>query len=157
MDPIKKLAESEPAKKAASLMEDFKKFAFKGNMIDLAVGLIIGTAFGGIIKSLVENIFMPLVSLVLPAEHGYSEWTIKVGEKVIPYGKFLGELVNFLVVALVLYLFIAKFLGWIMRKREEGPPALTTDQELLTEIRDLLKPPAQAAAPPPIAPERGTA
>src|SRR5262249_42343595 len=115
MDPIKKLAESEPAKKAASLMEDFQKFAFKGNMIDLAVGLIIGTAFGGIIKSLVENIFMPLISFVLPAEHGYTEWTIKVDDKTIPYGKFLGELVNFLVVALVLYLFIAKFLGWIMR------------------------------------------
>ena len=139
MDPIKKLTESEPAKKAASLLDDFNKFAFKGNVLDLAVGVIIGAAFAKIIDSLVKQIIMPLVSLVLPGEQGYKNWKIVVGEKVIPYGEFLGELVNFLIVALVLYLFIVKFLGWIMRNREEAPPALTKEQELLTEIRDLLK------------------
>lgn len=147
MDPIKKLTEFEPAKKAFSLVDEFKKFAFKGNMIDLAVGVIIGAAFGKIIESLVKNIFMPLISLVLPGEQGYLHWKVMVGQKEVPYGLFLGELVNFLVVALVLYLFIVKFLGWIMRNREVEPPALTKDQELLTEIRDLLKSQQPAPAP----------
>jgi large conductance mechanosensitive channel len=95
---------------------------------------------------------MPLVSLVLPGEQGYVHWKIVVGEKEVPYGLFLGELVNFLIVALAIYLFIVKFLGWIMRAREEEPPVLTKDQELLTEIRDLLKKepatPVSPALPP---------
>lgn len=148
MEPIKNL---EPAKKAAAAVGDFKKFAFKGNMVDLAVGVIIGAAFGKIIDSLVRDIFMPLISLVLPGEQGYKGWKIVVGQKEVNFGIFLGELVNFLVVALVLYLCIVKFLGWFMRKREEEPPKLTKDQELLTEIRDLLKKeqPAPEPVPPP--------
>jgi large conductance mechanosensitive channel len=142
MEPIKKLTESPPAKKALSLLDEFKKFAFKGNVIDLAVGVIIGAAFGKIIDSLVKNIFMPLVSFVLPSEQGYQKWTIQVGQKSIHYGEFIADLINFLVVALALYLFIVKFLGWIMRAREAEPPALTKEQQLLTEIRDLLKEPA---------------
>ena len=67
-------------------------------------------------------------------------WIVPGTEKVIPYGLFLGEVVNFLILALVLFLFIVKFLGWIMRtKKEAPPPPLTKDQELLIEIRDLLK------------------
>jgi large conductance mechanosensitive channel len=130
----------DPAKKAFSLFDEFKKFAFKGNVVDLAIGVIIGAAFGAIVKSLVEDIIMPLIGLVLPGNKGYEGWFWKVGEQIIPYGKFLGALVNFLLIALVLYIFIVKFLGWIMRsKTEEPPPPLTKDQELLTEIRDLLK------------------
>ena len=68
----------DPTKKHLSLFEEFKNFALKGNVIDLAVGVIIGGAFGGIVKSLVENIIMPLVSLVMPAEQGYTEWTANV-------------------------------------------------------------------------------
>jgi large conductance mechanosensitive channel len=151
-DQLKQLTESKPAKKAISLLDEFKKFAFKGNMIDLAVGVIIGTAFGNIIQSLVKNIFMPLISLVIPGEEGYRNWKITVDQKEVPYGLFLGELVNFLVVAFVLYLFIVKFLGWITRAREKEPPPLTKDQELLSEIRDLLKkePAAPEPAPAPL-------
>ena len=111
-------------------------------MIDLAVGVIIGRAFGGIVKSLVENIIMPLVSIVMPANEGYTKWawTVPGSQKSVPYGLFLGDVVNFLILALVLFLFIVKFLGWIMRtKKEAPPPPLTKDQELLIEIRDLLK------------------
>src|SRR5215471_5756442 len=142
MDPLQKMAALNPAKKALSLFDEFKKFAFKGNVIDLAVGVVIGAAFGAIIKSLVDNIIMPLVSLVLPADKSYTEWAIRIGEKSIPYGKFLGDVVNFLIVALALYLFIVKFLGWIMKSKKEeaaAPPPPTKDQELLMEIRDLLK------------------
>jgi large conductance mechanosensitive channel len=140
--------------KAASLFDEFKKFAFKGNVVDLAIGVIIGAAFGTIVKSLVDDIIMPLIGLILPGDKGYEGWALHVGDKVIPYGKFLGAVVNFLIVALVLYLFIVKFLGWVMKSKQEqaaAPPPPTKDQELLMEIRDILKQrtaePAAAAAP----------
>ena len=130
-----------PGKEAKSLLDGFKAFAFKGNVIDLAVGIIIGGAFANIVKSLVENILMPLVAVVLPGNRGYEGWVAVIEGKPIPYGKFLGDVVNFLIVAFALYLFIVKFIGWIMafKKADEAPPALTKDQELLIEIRDLLK------------------
>jgi large conductance mechanosensitive channel len=142
VDPAKKEPASDLAKKSLSLFEEFKKFAFKGNVVDLAIGVIIGAAFGAIVKSLVDDIIMPLLGLILPGDKGYQGWVWEIGEKVIPYGKFLGALVNFLIVAFVLYLFVVKFLGWILKSRKEeaaAPPPLTKDQELLTEIRDLLK------------------
>ncbi len=132
----------DPRTKALSLFEEFKNFAFKGNVVDLAVGVIIGTAFGKIIDSLVKQVIMPLISVILPSEKGYVDWKWVVQGKEVPFGQFLGEIVNFLIVALVLYLFIVKFLGLLMRskKQEEvAPPALTKDQELLTEIRDLMR------------------
>ena len=130
----------DPKQKAFSLLEEFKAFALKGNVVDLAIGVIIGGAFAKIVNSLVTDVIMPAVSLVMPTEESYQHWALSIGNKEIPYGKFIGEVVNFLIMAFVLYLFIVKFLGFIMRtKKEEGPPALTKDQELLTQIRDLLK------------------
>jgi large conductance mechanosensitive channel len=131
-----------PTKQAFSLFEEFKNFAFKGNVIDLAVGVIIGGAFGKIVSSLVDNIIMPLVSVVLPGDASYKDWAIKIGEKTIPYGAFLGDIVSFLLLALALFVFIVKFLGWIMKSKAAeavAPPPPTKDQELLMEIRDLLK------------------
>lgn len=131
-----------PKDKAFSLLQEFKNFAFKGNVIDLAVGVIIGGAFGKIVTSLVDNIIMPLVGVILPGNNGYEKWAITVGEKTIPYGKFLGDIVSFLILAAALFFFIVKFLGWLMKSKAEqaaAPPPPTKDQELLTEIRDLLK------------------
>ncbi|WZP01035.1 large conductance mechanosensitive channel protein MscL [Isosphaeraceae bacterium EP7] len=131
------------AKHAKSIFEGFKSFAFKGNVIDLAVGVIIGGAFGNIVKSLVDNIIMPTVGVLLPGKRGYEDWYLPVRDARIPFGKFLGDVVNFLIVAFALYLFIVKFVGWIMafQQREQAKeiPALTKDQQLLEEIRDLLK------------------
>jgi large conductance mechanosensitive channel len=140
MDPIQKVTSLEPTKRAFSLYEEFQRFAFKGNVIDLAVGVIMGAAFGKIIDSLVKQIIMPLVSILIPSNQSYLGWKWVVEGKEIPYGQFLGEVVNFLIVSLALFLFIVKFLGWVLKsKKEEAPPALTKDQELLTEIRDLLR------------------
>ena len=126
--------------KVSSLLEEFKNFALKGNVIDLAIAVVIGAAFGKIIDSLVKNIIMPLVSLVMPGEQGYVAWKWVINGKEIPYGLFIGEIVNFLVVALALYIFIIKFLGMIIKSKQEEPlPEPTKDQQLLTEIRDLLK------------------
>ena len=66
---------ADPAKTALTLFEEFKNFAFKGNVVDLAVGVIIGGAFGKIIDSLVKHVIMPLISVILPGEKGYTEWT----------------------------------------------------------------------------------
>lgn len=140
MDAGRGTAATNAAHKAFSLFEEFKNFAFKGNVIDLAVGVIIGAAFGKIISSLVDNIIMPVIGLILPGDKGYEGWALHVGDKVVPFGKFLGDVVYFLIVALAMFVFIVKFLGWILRaKKQEGPPPLTKDQELLVEIRDLLK------------------
>lgn len=140
-----KMAVVNPGRKTFSLFEEFKQFALKGNVIDLAIGVIIGAAFGKIIDSLVKHIIMPLISLIMPGEQGYLAWKVVVNGKEIPYGLFIGEVVNFLVVALALFIFIVKFLGWIMKTKQaevaapSQPPPVTKEQELLSEIRDLLK------------------
>jgi large conductance mechanosensitive channel len=133
-----------PTKQVSSLVQEFKNFAFKGNVVDLAVGVIIGAAFGKIVDSLVKNLIMPLINVIVPGEQGYLAWKWVINGKEVPYGLFLGEVINFLIVALALFFFIVKFLGWVMKskKAEQAaapPPPPTKDQELLGEIRDLLK------------------
>ena len=117
-------------------------FTLKGNVIDLAIGVIIGAAFGKIVNSLVFDIIMPVVSIVLPGKSGFDSWYLVIWGATIHYGKFIAEVLNFLIIALVLYIFIVKFLGWIAKTKQQEatqPPPLTKDQELLIEIRDLLK------------------
>lgn len=139
IDPIKTLKSLHPEERAFSLLGEFKKFAFKGNVVDLAVGVIVGAAFGKIVDSLVKNILMPLIGVILPGRRGYLGWKWVIDGKEVPYGLFLGELVNFLVVAFALFLFVVKFLGWLTRAHKADAVPLTRDQELLTEIRDLLR------------------
>lgn len=132
------------ARGAMSLLGEFKAFALKGNVIELAVGVVIGGAFGKIVDSLVKNLIMPCVGLLTPGDQGYVGWKIVVGAKEIPYGLFLGEIVNFLIVALALFLFTVKFLGFVLRAKQveasvPEEPAPTKEEILLTEIRDLLK------------------
>jgi large conductance mechanosensitive channel len=148
MDPHNALSGLDPArKKAFSLFEEFKNFALKGNVIDLAVGVIIGAAFGAIVKSLVDNIMMPLIAALTNVtagkEEGYKAWVIHMrGKNDVHIGLFFADIVNFFIVALALFIFIQKFLGFVLRNRKEeavAPPPPTRDQELLSEIRDLLK------------------
>ncbi|HTQ40365.1 MAG TPA: large-conductance mechanosensitive channel protein MscL [Pirellulales bacterium] len=148
---VNKLESFEPAKKVGGLLEEFKAFAFKGSMIDLAIGVIIGAAFGTIVKSLVDNIIMPVVSLAIPNATSYEDlkWILstqmvdgKPVEKAIHYGRFLADLLNFIIVAFVVFIFLKKLMSWITRSKEQAaaaPPPPTKDQELLAEIRDLLK------------------
>jgi large conductance mechanosensitive channel len=131
-----------PTQRVSSLFGEFKTFAFKGNVVDLAIGVIIGAAFAKIIDSLVKHVIMPLISLIIPGDQGWLAWKWVINGKEIPYGLFLGEVLNFLIVALALFIFIVKFLGWIMKTKKAepaAPPSPTKDQELLSEIRDLLK------------------
>jgi large conductance mechanosensitive channel len=129
-------------KQATALYGEFQQFAFKGNVVDLAVGFVIGTAFTNVVNSLVKNLLTPLLGLLLPGQQGYVGWKWVINGKEVPYGLFLGELVNFLIVAVAVFLFAVKFLGWLSHLRKEeakAPQPLTKEQELLTEIRDLLK------------------
>jgi large conductance mechanosensitive channel len=143
MDPGRQSSRLDARRKAIALLDEFKNFAFKGNVIDLAVGVIIGVAFGKIVDSLVKHVIMPLIGVIIPGEKGYVNWKWELRGQEIPYGLFLGEIVNFLIVALALYIFIVKFLGLVMKAKKEeeaaAPPPPTKDQELLMEIRDLLK------------------
>jgi large conductance mechanosensitive channel len=126
----------------SAMLEEFKNFALKGNVVDLAIGVIIGAAFGKIVDSLVKHIIMPLVSVIMPGQQGYLGWKWVINGKDVPYGLFIGEIVNFLIVALALYLFIVKFIGILMKNKQEAataPAPLTKDQELLIDIRELLK------------------
>jgi len=132
----------EAKRKVSAMLDEFKNFALKGNVIDLAIGVIIGAAFGKIVDSLVKHIIMPLVSVIMPGQQGYLGWKWVINGKDVPFGLFIGEIVNFLIVVLALYIFIVKFIGILMRnKKEEAsvPPPLTKDQELLVDIRELLK------------------
>jgi large conductance mechanosensitive channel len=141
-DPIDTVRSLAATRKAFTLLEEFKHFALKGNVIDLAVGVVIGAAFGKIVTSLVDNILMPLLSTVMPTNQSYTDWAFVLNGKAVPYGKFLGDVVSFLVIAFALFVFIQKFLGFVLRVRKAeavAPPPLTRDQELLTEIRDLLR------------------
>lgn len=136
----------DPSKQAFTLFDEFKNFAFKGNVIDLAVGVMIGGAFGKIIESLVKNLLMPLISALIGSDtqkvtKGLESLHYTLNGVMIPYGAFLAEFTNFLMLSFVLFIFIVKFLGWVMKTRKEeaaAPPPPPAEVQLLTEIRDLL-------------------
>ena len=136
MDPISRFSSIDPGARTLSLLDEFKKFAFKGNVIDLAVGVIIGGAFGKIVDSLVKSLIMPLIGVVVPGKEGYADWSWTLRGQTIPYGQFLAEVINFLIVAAALFLFIVKFLGWVIqsKKPESKPIPPSTQEVLLTEI-----------------------
>jgi large conductance mechanosensitive channel len=115
------------------LWQEFKAFAFKGNMIDLAVGIVIGTAFTGIVQSLVKNVIMPSIALITPTPD-YSQWSYRD----INYGQFVGEVVNFVIVAAAVFLVVVKLIGALVRKSETPPkpsePTVKECPQCLSEI-----------------------
>ncbi len=117
---------------------EFKKFIAKGNVLDLAVAVIIGGAFNAIVTSLVNDIIMPLVGLIL-GRVKFDALAIQVGEAVITYGKFIQAIVNFLIVAWVVFMIVRFYNNFRKKEEPKAPPAPPADVALLTEIRDLLK------------------
>ena len=128
------------------LVDEFKAFVMRGNVVDMAVGVIIGGAFGKIVTSLVNDIFMPIIGMVL-GNVNFTSLEIKLGEPVegaeqaaIRYGMFIQEIVNFLIIAFCIFMFI-KLIAKIQKKKDETPapaPEPTKEEVLLTEIRDAL-------------------
>ncbi len=133
------------------MFEEFKKFALRGNVVDLAVGVIIGAAFGSIVSSLVGDIIMPLIGALtggldfsnyfLPLSAKVTADTLVEAKKqgaVLAYGSFLTITLNFMIIAFVLFLVI-RALGRLLKKEAEKAPPVSKQELLMTEIRDLLK------------------
>ena len=126
-------------------IKEFKEFAMKGNVMDMAVGVIIGGAFGKIVSSLVDDVLMPLVGMVT-GNVDFTKLSLKIGEgedaAVLNYGNFIQNTVDFLIVAFCIFLML-KGINKLNKKKEEAPapeePKGPTQEELLGEIRDLLK------------------
>jgi large conductance mechanosensitive channel len=120
------------------IIREFREFAVKGNVMDLAVGVIIGAAFGKIVSSLVEDVVMPLIGTLMGGLD-FSALAVKIGSATLKYGKFLQTCLDFLIIAWAIFL-IVKLVNRL--KREEEKPAaapLPRQEVLLEEIRDLLK------------------
>lgn len=136
-----------------AMLQEFKEFALKGNVVDLAIGVIIGAAFGGIVSSLVDDIIMPIVGAVtggldfsnyyLPLAKEVTATSLTEAKKqgaVLAWGNFLTIALKFVIIAWVLFL-VVKGMNRLKRKQEEAPkaaPETPADVKLLTEIRDLL-------------------
>ncbi len=123
------------------LIKEFRDFAMRGNVVDLAVGVIIGGAFGGIVTSLVGDILMPLLG-VISGGVNFNDRAIEVGDAVIAYGKFIQAIISFLIIAFALFMVI-KGMNSLKKKEEAAPaplaPEPSKEEKLLGEIRDLLK------------------
>ena len=124
------------------MLKEFKEFIARGNVLDLAIGIIIGAAFGAIVSSLVDHIIMPLIGLIMGGID-FSSLHFSLGDAVIEYGIFLQSIVNFLIIAFSIFMFI-RLINAFKKKQEEEEEAeevAEVDEQtvLLTEIRDLLK------------------
>ena len=123
-------------------IKEFKEFAMKGNVMDMAVGVIIGGAFGKIVSSLVDDVLMPLIGMAT-GNVDFTKLVCKFGEgedaAVLKYGVFIQNIVDFLIIAFCIFLMIKAMNKLMPKKEEPAAPAGPTQEELLTEIRDLLK------------------
>lgn len=143
------------------MLKEFREFAIKGNMVDMAVGIILGGAFGGVVQALVNSILMPPIGLLVggadfsnlfvvlregaevKGPYASLEAASKAGATVIAYGAFVTTLINFLIVAFAVFLLV-KAINALRRQKDSQPaesvaaPEPTTEEKLLTEIRDLL-------------------
>jgi large conductance mechanosensitive channel len=137
-----------------SMVKEFKEFINRGNVVDLAVAVVLGAAFGAVVTSFVNDVLMQIIAAIV-GEPDFSALTIDIGDGVIYYGNFLTALVSFLLIAWAVFL-VVKAINSMqnMRARGETPaeeePPPTPDQELLAEIRDLLAAQNRGGATPPV-------
>ncbi|MDX2270915.1 MAG: large conductance mechanosensitive channel protein MscL [Cyanobacteriota bacterium] len=136
------------------MFEEFKKFILRGNVVDLAIAVIMGAAFGGIVNSLVNDVIMPPIGLITGrvnfsdlyinlsgASYESLDAAVKAGAPVIKYGVFLNAVINFLIVSFAVFMLV-RLVNQLQKPKAADPPALPTpsrQEELLTEIRDLLR------------------
>ncbi len=125
------------------MLKEFKDFAMRGNVVDMAVGIIIGAAFGKIVSSLVSDVLMPPIGVIMGSV-SFSDLNIPLGEgaeaATLNYGMFIDQIINFLIVAIAVF-FLIKAINSLKKKEEEKPaepPKPSAEETLLTEIRDLL-------------------
>ena len=122
-------------------LQEFKEFAMRGNVIDLAVGVTVGGAFGAITTSLINDIIMPVIGIFV-SENSFADLSVSIGSAVITYGNFIQAILNFLIMAFIVFCLV-KGVNKLSKKKEETPPPAppepSNEEKLLTEIRDLLK------------------
>ncbi|WP_404409488.1 large-conductance mechanosensitive channel protein MscL [Jeotgalibacillus malaysiensis] len=122
------------------MMKEFREFAMRGNVLELAIAVVLGAAFGKIVTALVENIIMPIVGIILGGVN-FSALAVTVGNAEVTYGIFIQAVIDFIIVAFAIFLFV-KLINRFKRKEEaeeENTPVIDPQTELLAEIRDLLK------------------
>lgn len=122
-------------------LQEFKDFAMRGNVMDLAVGVIVGGAFSSITTSLINDILMPVIGIFV-SQASFADLSFTIGEAVITYGNFIQAVLNFVIMAFVVFCLV-KTVNRIAKKKEDAPPpsppAPSNEEKLLMEIRDLLK------------------
>ncbi|HJE96251.1 large-conductance mechanosensitive channel protein MscL [Ligilactobacillus acidipiscis] len=119
------------------MLKEFKEFIAQGNVLDLAVGVIIGSAFTAIVNSLVENLINPLIGIFIGGID-FSDWVLKVGDATFKFGTFINSIISFIIIAFIVFL-IVKSVNKIMPKKEEEEE-VDPQVQLLTDIRDALAP-----------------
>jgi large conductance mechanosensitive channel len=122
------------------MWNEFKQFISRGNVLDLAVAVVMGTAFGAIVNSLVNDVIMPIVGIVLGGLD-FTALAIQFNESAILYGNFIQAIINFLIIAASMF-FVVRGANSMIKKKEEAPappPEPSAEEKLLAEIRDLLK------------------
>jgi large conductance mechanosensitive channel len=110
-----------------SAMQDFKQFVLRGNVVDLAVGVVIGAAFGAVVTALVKDIITPIVSI--PGKVNFSNLSVTIGGGVIQYGDFLNTVISFLLIAFVVFFFIVRPVNWLMERRKTETPVEATTRD----------------------------
>lgn len=122
------------------MLKEFKQFIARGNVVDLAVGVIVGGAFGKIVTSLVNDLMMPVIGIV-SGGIDFTDLVLKVGEAEIKYGSFIQNVIDFLIIAACVFIFVKFVNGLSKPKKEEKPKEVKKPDDivLLEEIRDLLK------------------
>jgi large conductance mechanosensitive channel len=123
------------------MLKEFRAFIFRGNVVDLAVAVVIGAAFGAVVTSLVADIFTPLIAAIF-GKQDFSALTFTINGSEFRYGSFINAVISFLTIAAVIFFVVVKPLNMLAARRKEEAPepeAPADDVRLLTEIRDLLK------------------
>jgi large conductance mechanosensitive channel len=125
----------------SKLLKDFRDFVMRGNVLDLAVAVVLGIAFNAVVNSLVNDVLMQIIAAIV-GKPNFSDLTFTIGEGVIYYGRFITALINFLIIAATLFVIIRSFENMQRRRRgiDDDPDVVKTDEvALLTEIRDVLR------------------
>ena len=135
---MKKIDRKKEMEKAKGFINEFKTFIKRGNVVDLAVGFIMGSAFGKIVTSMVEDILMPLIGIIIGGID-FQNLTFKIGNAVVKYGSFLQNIINFLIVSFCIFIFVKIINEFKEEEKGEKKAEPCSEEKLLTEIRDLLK------------------
>ena len=134
----KKVDKKEIITKGTKTLKEFKTFISKGNVVDLAVGVIIGSTFGKIVSSLVNDILMPIIGIIIGGID-FSNLTIQIKDATIKYGIFIQNIIDFLIVSFCIFIFI-KLINKVSKKEEEKKEKVVSEEaKILKEIRDILK------------------